>query len=341
MGVEDELLEKVKQLKIENKRLKQRLKQKNKRKPIKTTKEEIIDYWENKQYEGELSVDWSEAGERCWRCGYKKPLERCHIIPDSLGGKDETSNMVLLCKRCHIEAPNVEDKNFMWYWIRAYGTPFYDTFWKIRAQKEYEFIYKKSFIQELEERDIISDSDLRRFWNTDIGKTSTHFGHPWYNTSTDAGVLKMRLDAYDKKYGNLKPKSKEYREKEKKFEDLVYYIFELAKKYNWNIWQGSGQNLFSITLSKYNCIKKIKYISIRLCKKNIYKASFTEEANPNRNKASDYDIEIGENIEDVKKFLEKETEDFYRLYGNGEEQRFVFTNNPWHETKFQREKNLV
>lgn len=64
LGVEDELLEKVKQLEIENKRLKQRLKQKNKRKLIKTTKEEIIDYWENKQYEGKLSVDWSEAGER-------------------------------------------------------------------------------------------------------------------------------------------------------------------------------------------------------------------------------------------------------------------------------------
>lgn len=39
--------------------------------------------------------------------------------------------------------------------------------------------------------------------------------------------------------------------------------------------------------------------------------------------------------------LEKETEDFFRLYGKGEKQRFVFTNNPWHETKFQREKNLV
>ena len=49
-----------------------------------------------------------------------------------------------------------------------------------------------------------------------IGKTSTHHGHPWYNTSTDAGVLKVRLYAYDKKYRNLKQKSKYYREKEEK-----------------------------------------------------------------------------------------------------------------------------
>lgn len=126
--MEKELLEKIRLLEIENEKLKEKLKKRNIRKPIKTTKKEIVDYWASKQEEVGLSVDWSEAHERCWRCGYKKPLERCHIIPDSLGGKDEPENLVLLCKRCHIEAPNVEDKNFMWDWIRAYGTPFYDTF---------------------------------------------------------------------------------------------------------------------------------------------------------------------------------------------------------------------
>lgn len=329
--MEEELLEKIRLLEIENEKLKEKLKKRNNREQIKTTKEEIVDYWESKQEESDLSVDWAEAHERCWRCGYKKPLERCHIIPDSLGGKDEPENLVLLCKRCHIEAPNVEDKNFMWDWIRAYGTPFYDTFWKIRAHKEYEFIYKKSFMQELKDRDIISDSDFKRFWNTDIGKTSIHFGHPWYNTATDAGVLKMRLDAYDKKYGNLKPKSKEYREKEENFEHLVYFICALAKEYNWNVWQGSSQKLFSITISNSHSKENRKYISIRLCNKNIYKASFVREANPNRNKVSDYDIEIGTELEDVKRFVKKEIEEHCKKYGKCEKQYYVFTNNPLHE----------
>ena len=152
----DELREKVKanttriernQNDIENFKLNEKLKArlyKNKRKPIKTTKKEIVNYWERHQDECGLSVDWSEAEERCWRCGYKKTLERCHIIPDSLGGEDKPENLVLLCKRCHIEAPNVESKTFMWDWLRAYGTPFYDIFWKIRAYEEYKFIYKKS-----------------------------------------------------------------------------------------------------------------------------------------------------------------------------------------------------
>ena len=117
----------------------------------------------------------------------------------------------------------------MWDWIRAYGTPFYDTFWKIRAQKEYEFIYEKSYIQELEDRDILSNSDFRRYWNTDIGKTSIHYGHPWYNTSTDAGALKMRLDAYDKnmEIWNLKAKNIE---KKKKNLKNYYIIFVKCRR---------------------------------------------------------------------------------------------------------------
>ena len=69
--------------------------------------------WEEREDESDLSVDWAEAEEICWRCGCKRKLQRCHIIPDSLGGKDEPSNLVLLCERCHIDAPNVESQTFM------------------------------------------------------------------------------------------------------------------------------------------------------------------------------------------------------------------------------------
>lgn len=316
-------LKKIEELKIanlkleaDNNRLREKIKRKNKRETIKTTKKQIIEYWGSVQDECGLSVDWAEANERCWRCAEKKPLQRCHIIPDSLGGKDEPSNLVLLCNRCHIEAPNVEDKNFMWDWIRAYGTPLYDTFWKIRGQKEYEFIYKKSFLKELKDRDIISSSDFRRFWNTDIGKTSTHYAHPWYNTSTDAGVLKMRLDAYDKKYGHLKVK---------RFDNVVWNVCEIAKIYKWNVWQGSSSNLFSITLSHPNLCKVDKSISIRLCKGNIYKASLKREYNANNIKAAEYNIEMENDIEKIKEFIIKEIK---KVDIKSSKQEFVFTENP-------------
>ena len=60
----------------------------SKRSNIKTTVEQAVDYWSRRIDECGLSVDWSEANTRCWRCGCEKNLERCHIIPDALGGED-------------------------------------------------------------------------------------------------------------------------------------------------------------------------------------------------------------------------------------------------------------
>ena len=151
---------------------------KNKRKPIKTTKRNIIDYWIQYIDECGMNFDWAEADTICWRCGCERKLQRCHIIPDSLGGKDEPSNFVLLCAECHQEAPNVEDKQFMWDWIKSFYSPFYNTFWQTRAFEEYKRIYKmlnmdfdhytgESFyrdktaavVEELKEKNLLKESE--------------------------------------------------------------------------------------------------------------------------------------------------------------------------------------
>lgn len=323
----EELLAKIEELKQEIYNLK-KSKKKKKRENIKTSVKEIIEYWSAKQDECGLSVDWAEAGERCWRCGYKKKLQRCHIIPASLGGKDEPENLVLLCERCHIDAPNVESKTFMWDWIRANGTSFYDTFWNIRAQKEYEFIYNKSYFQELKERDIISTRDYEIFWNLPIGRSINHFAHPWKNDSTNAGLLKMRLNAYDKKYKNKKIKSKAFREKEKEFNYIVGRICNIASKYNWNVWEGRTKNPFSITVHTFIDTKREKGISLKLCKNGEYKAFITNEANPNNNKVSQYNIELGKDSKKVEDFIKKEIEVFYQCNGKNSQQDYVFTINP-------------
>ena len=41
----------------------------------------------------------------------KATLEKAHIIPYALGGKDTPSNLVCLCHRCHKNAPNTNDYN--------------------------------------------------------------------------------------------------------------------------------------------------------------------------------------------------------------------------------------
>ena len=99
---------------------------------IKTTKKQIIEWGMNNIYEGDFPVDNADMDTRCWRCGYKRDTERCHVIPHSLGGEDTPSNYRLLCPECHVEGPNVNDPDAMDKWIRSTGVGTYDTFWKIR-----------------------------------------------------------------------------------------------------------------------------------------------------------------------------------------------------------------
>ncbi len=179
------------------------------RRPIKTKISEAIEYWAQRIDESGLSVDWAEAATHCWRCGCEKNLERFHIIPDSLGGKDEPANIVLLCKRCHIDGPNINDSDVMWDWIRAYNVPFYETFWNVLGMKEYEFVYKRSFKEEA--MDIFHSAGIvpgkeeyekvAAFIKESLSETSIHFGHPYLNVSTLAGVLRLTLKKLAKCYG--------------------------------------------------------------------------------------------------------------------------------------------
>ena len=109
-----------------------------------TSKRAIVDYWSKRIDECDLSVDWSEAEEYCWNCGSPKELTRCHIVPRSLGGEDVPSNYVLLCRRCHEQAPNVKDPRIIWDWLGAHKTSFYKTYWILEGLREYSFIYQRS-----------------------------------------------------------------------------------------------------------------------------------------------------------------------------------------------------
>jgi hypothetical protein len=94
----------------------------------KTTIATIANYWKdnNQIDECRLNFDWDECEHHCWNCGLdaksktdprKIRLDRCHIIPHSLGGLDIADNYVLLCKECHSNAPNCTDKYKIWEWI--------------------------------------------------------------------------------------------------------------------------------------------------------------------------------------------------------------------------------
>lgn len=142
------------------------------------TVEEIVAYWAPRESECGLGVDWTEAHERCWRCGTKTRLQRCHIVAASLGGANEPSNLVLLCKWCHEEAPNIDDPKYMWIWLRKTSVPIYDTYRFEKGMMEFE----KLFGRKPHFRSGVDDpaSYLAEFQSAlkeHMGAVTVHFGH--------------------------------------------------------------------------------------------------------------------------------------------------------------------
>lgn len=152
--------------------------------------QEIVDYWKVREDECGFGVDWSEAHERCWRCGYKSRLHRCHIVPRSQGGPYDPSNLVLLCGRCHREGPNINDPRFMWLWLRTTCVPFYDLYWTARGVHEFEKMFgRKPFSSP----DFNSQNlkKAKRLMRIEMRKTTIHFGEGRLNPSTIACIFAL------------------------------------------------------------------------------------------------------------------------------------------------------
>lgn len=87
---------------------------------------ECWDYHSERISELDVAVDWGNwdcERDRCWCCGHEGRLQRCHVVPQSLGGNDTAANIVPLCAQCHDEAPDVIDPSEMFRWIAAQQNP--------------------------------------------------------------------------------------------------------------------------------------------------------------------------------------------------------------------------
>jgi len=152
--------------------------------------QEIADYWAARESECGLAVDWAEAHERCWRCGYKSHLHRCHIVPKSQGGPNDPSNLVLLCGRCHREAPNVKDPRFMWIWMRTTCVPLYDLYWTTRGIHEFEKMFgRKPFASP--DFSTVAKEKVLKLLSEEMRKTAIHFGEGRLNPSTIASIFAL------------------------------------------------------------------------------------------------------------------------------------------------------
>lgn len=97
----------------------------------------IAAHWSGRTLPGgarELEEDYADR-PHCMACGWYEPtgtapfrgLQRCHAIPDALGGSSDPGNLALLCARCHADAPDVADPSWFWSWVSSHpydGDPF-------------------------------------------------------------------------------------------------------------------------------------------------------------------------------------------------------------------------
>src|SRR5271155_4282195 len=104
------------------------------------SKGQIFEYWKERLSGLGFFIDWGEPG--CWACGFHYsakydikrsdahwdeillcwnsiPLQRCHVVPRSLGGANDVANLFLMCRECRDQAPNTSVPEIFFEWARA------------------------------------------------------------------------------------------------------------------------------------------------------------------------------------------------------------------------------
>lgn len=150
---------------------------------IQTSKESITAYWQQ-QYPEKVLLD-----THCWRCGIKKRLDRAHIKAFSIDGMDVPENFVLLCKHCHIDAPNIDDATYMWHWLDFYRNRPFDELWLFEGVRMFNMLYDKDFKEMVKGHEVLF---YVAYKEAVIGATR-HFGQPSFNASTVAAVIHSAL----------------------------------------------------------------------------------------------------------------------------------------------------
>ena len=97
---------------------------------IKVKKHQITHYWEPIMKKKGVDIMWDYGGQKeiasnvvyyCFACGCPDSvmggLQRTHIKSRTQGGKDEPSNLHLLCTKCHVESEYLSGRAY-WNWLR-------------------------------------------------------------------------------------------------------------------------------------------------------------------------------------------------------------------------------
>jgi hypothetical protein len=161
----------------------------------------IANFWKTRIKEEDIGTNWSQAETHCWRCGSERlkgnknesALEMCHIVPNSRGGLNEDSNLVLLCSKCHKEAPNHTNPKYMWLWIKTTSNKAED-FWLSKCKEEYKKMFGEEFWAGIDLSKNTNRELIEKLVRDEATKTTHHAGEGGLNPSTEAVVYFEALE---------------------------------------------------------------------------------------------------------------------------------------------------
>jgi hypothetical protein len=166
------------------------------------TKSAIFEHWKDRLPGLGIFIAWREPS--CWACGFllgattrydiKRPdaawakilqcwekikLQRCHIVPQSLGGSDEVSNLFLMCRECHDMQPNTTIPDIFFEWARVQSAAARDTARMLNAFMSYGI--RPNDLSALESIQTVMDSPEFKAWAS--GKFGLHRPQSNYATT--------------------------------------------------------------------------------------------------------------------------------------------------------------
>lgn len=160
------------------------------------------------------AVEWPsfyDEGKRCWCCGRSdRKLQKCHIVPKSIGGADAWSNIIPMCSICHDKAPDVGDPVYLFNWIREQANPF--------TGLGFGHMWQQAlwFQEEIKTREIPREKEgyyrrlyLDEVWRLLMEKASTHAAQsnagPFLKMSTWEWVIRKACNVFPNKIAHLSP----------------------------------------------------------------------------------------------------------------------------------------
>ena len=148
------------------KRHKRHCKMASKRKSISASKGDIVYYWRNNinKVGAKIKPSWFIAEDHCWICGSNSGNQKCHIVPDCMGGGRDPSNLVLLCETCHDLNPETVYYEDYWIWFKVMCTDIYLSQTGILEEILYQRMYGNDLVKLVKlVGNIIFHEDIMRY----------------------------------------------------------------------------------------------------------------------------------------------------------------------------------